>query len=105
MPSTRCIEVFRLSVPESAWLISRSVDKRRASRVAVGGSAPGFAAAIRVSYISEGAIVKATTVWVTPARAAPRLGKLGRLRGAGCPRCRFSTDFFVVTPCSYDKFV
>src|SRR5262245_51583859 len=42
--STRCIAAFRLSVPESAWLISSSVERRRASRAAVVASAPDLAA-------------------------------------------------------------
>src|SRR6185436_10391115 len=42
--STRCIAALRLRVPESAWLISSSVERRRASRAAVVASAPDLAA-------------------------------------------------------------
>src|SRR5687768_7054735 len=44
--STRCIAALRLSVPESAWLTSSSVDRRRASRAAVEESGPERAAGI-----------------------------------------------------------
>jgi hypothetical protein len=39
--STRCIAAFRFSVPESAWLTSSSVERRRASRAAVRGIGSG----------------------------------------------------------------
>src|SRR5688500_16025806 len=54
MPSTRCSDAFRLSVPERAWLTSSRVDRRRASRVTVLGSAAVFTAGISGSYICEG---------------------------------------------------
>src|SRR5688572_17865633 len=50
--STRCIAALRLSVPESAWLTSSSVERRRASRAAVEESGPERAAGIQASYIS-----------------------------------------------------
>src|SRR5678809_871351 len=49
--STRCMAAFRLSVPDRAWLTSRSVERRRASRAAVDESGPERAAGmVQASY-------------------------------------------------------
>ena len=45
-PARAAAPTFRLSVPDSAWLTSSSVESRRASRAAVVASGPGLAAGI-----------------------------------------------------------
>jgi hypothetical protein len=52
VPSTRCIAAFRLSVPESAWLISSRVDRRRALEEVV-DSETAFGAGIDVEPPAE----------------------------------------------------
>src|SRR6187200_1143284 len=91
--STRCIAALRLRVPESAWLISSSVERRRASRAAVVASAPdlaaGMAGLLHYSAVETGSLHEHTSsaTWEdTFTRlhvSGPAAGKLEASRKSG----------------------